>query len=88
VPYLSFQQATELFREYNSAEETPFDLNIQHLEFIILDHIPLSPMEAALMLDVIIPDVLAGARSDGRDVTALRNIRSMLMTCQSSDPST
>ena len=37
-----------------------------------------TPNEAVAMLDVIIPDVSAGGRSDGRDVKALCSIRSML----------
>ncbi len=54
----------------------------ERLERIVLDHIPRSAEEAARMLDVIIPDVQAGGRSDGRDVKALRNIRSMLLSAQ------
>jgi hypothetical protein len=31
-----------------------------------------------MMLDVLIPEVEAGGRSDGRDVSALRNIRNVI----------
>lgn len=52
--------------------------SMERLERLILDHSPTSAAEAASMLDVIIPDVEAGGRSDGRDVRALCSIRTYL----------
>ncbi|MBN9318431.1 MAG: hypothetical protein J0I28_01910 [Caulobacterales bacterium] len=48
------------------------------LERIILQHLPASPSEAVCMLDVVIPDLEAGGRSDGLDVKALCSIRAWL----------
>jgi len=51
---------------------------METLERMILDHEPKCLTEAVSMLDVIIPEVETGGRSDGRDVRALHSIRSFL----------
>lgn len=59
------------------SEETPLDA-IEILERIILDHEPQNINEIPGMLEVLIPDVEAGGRSDGRDVRALWRIHGYL----------
>ncbi|WP_428150814.1 hypothetical protein [Brevundimonas sp.] len=71
------QAATELQLAAASEDDGTYR-TLERLERIILDHKPHTPDEAVAMLDVIIPDVSAGGRSDGRDVKALCSIRSML----------
>jgi hypothetical protein len=74
----NFSQATAEFHLMSETEGEAAYQTLQRLERIILDHTPHTPFEAVAMLDIIIPDVSAGGRSDGRDVKALCSIRSML----------
>jgi hypothetical protein len=60
-----------------SHAETAF-LSLGKLERIILDHRPTSSTEAVAMLDIAIPDIAGGGRTDGRDLKALKSIRDML----------
>jgi hypothetical protein len=55
-------------------------LALERLEHLILDHRPGTSGEAISILDIVIPDMAAGGRSDGRDVSALLNIRTLLTT--------
>ena len=75
---VNFNQASEHYGRIASAADDAAYRQLERLERIILDHTPHTPSEAVSMLDVIIPDVLGGGRSDGRDVKALKSIRSML----------
>lgn len=74
----NFEQAATEFQLAGTREDDATYRTLERLERIILDHTPHTPDEAVTMLDVIIPDVSAGGRSDGRDVRALCSIRSML----------
>ncbi len=74
----NFSEAAAKFPVVMGSEDDSAYRTLERLERIILDHIPHTPKEAVVMLDVIIPDVSAGGRSDGRDVRALSSIRTML----------
>jgi hypothetical protein len=74
----NFSKATiNLVSATSSNDDEAFG-TVLRLERIILDHTPASPGEAVAMLDVIIPELMAGGRSDGRDILALDRIRTML----------
>lgn len=76
----SFSQAIVQFSNLSvPADETGFRA-IETLERVILDHVPKTLGEAAAMLDVIISEVSTGGRVDGRDLKALRSIRTLLGT--------
>lgn len=75
-----FYKAVERFAEANSSEDDGSFEKLERLERLILGHFPNSPAEAVMIMDLIIPNLLAGGRSDGRDVSALINIREMLRT--------
>lgn len=72
-----FQQ---MVTEFNLGADGDYSGSIERLEKLILDHAPTSASEAVSMLDLIIPEVEAGGRSDGRDVRALVSIRTYLGT--------
>lgn len=76
----NFSQATTKLVSAASSEDGDSLGTVLRLERIILDHTPSCPLEAVAMLDVIIPELTAGGRSDGRDVSALTNIRALLST--------
>jgi len=73
----TFSQATARIAETRAFDDSDFSA-VNQLERIILDHRPRTPGEAVAMLDLIIPDISAGGRCDGRDVVALANIRTLL----------
>lgn len=56
----------------------PAPCALDSLERLILDHNPRTSIEAVGMLNVIISDVAAGGRCDGRDVRALQAIQTLL----------
>ena len=72
----SFSQAIAHY-PYVRCDERGY-LALEKLERIILDHCPKTSSEAVAMLNVAIPDISSGGRSDGRDVKALRSIRTLL----------
>jgi len=74
----SFSQAIVQFSNLSASADEAAYRAVEHLERVILDHVPKTLGEAVAMLDVIIADVSAGGRADGRDVKALGNIRSLL----------
>lgn len=74
----SFSQAVVQFSNLTPTADEAAWRAIETLERVILDHVPKTLGEAAAMLDVVIPEVCAGGRADGRDVKALRNIRTLL----------
>ena len=74
----SFSLATTQIQDASSSIDVTGYRTLERLERVILDHQPSSPNEAIAMLDLVIPEVLAGGRSDGRDASALMNIRTML----------
>jgi hypothetical protein len=74
----SFSQAIVQFSNLSTSADEAAYRAVETLERVILDHVPKTLAEAVAMLDVIIPDVSAGGRADGRDVKALRSIRTLL----------
>lgn len=74
----AFSQATIQLPQVSLSEDEAAFNALERLERIILDHVPRSVHEAVAMLDVIIPGLTEGGRSDGLDIEALANIRSML----------
>lgn len=76
----NFSRATINLVSATSSDDDEALGTVLRLERIILDHRPSCPSEAVAMLDVIIPDLQAGGRSDGRDVAAIANIRALLST--------
>jgi hypothetical protein len=74
----NFADAAAKLHLATNGEDDATYRTLERLERIILDHKPHTAGEAVSMLDVIIPDVSSGGRSDGRDVRALCSIRSML----------
>jgi len=71
----TFSQATARIAETRAFDDFSA---VNQLERIILDHRPRTVGEAVAILDLIIPDISAGGRCDGRDVVALANIRTLL----------
>ncbi len=80
MPHLSFAQARVRLQERELAETSRGCRTIEMLERTILGHAPQSVTEAVCMLDVVIPELRAGGRSDGRDIAALGRIRALLAT--------
>lgn len=74
----SFSQAIEQFSNLSVSADDAAYRAVENLERVILDHVPKTLAEAVAMLDVIIPEVSLGGRTDGRDVKALESIRSLL----------
>jgi len=73
----TFSQATARIAEVRALDDNDFPA-VNQLERIILEHRPRTAAEAVAMLDLIIPDLAAGGRCDGRDVVALASIRTLL----------
>ena len=76
----AFSNASRILSQLNTSSDSDLTfLALQRLECIILDHIPQGPSDTVVMLDLIIQEVTAGGRSDGRDVSALFSIRAMMV---------
>ena len=78
----SFSQVVDELRSFGAPTDEDAYQAVEKLEQAILDHCPRSPEEAAAMLEVVIPAVSAGGRSDGRDVEALQRIQTLLAQAQ------
>ena len=74
----SFSQAIVQFSSLNASADEAAYRAVETLERVILDHVPKTLAEAVAMLDLIIPEVATGGRTDERDVKALRSIRDLL----------
>lgn len=78
MPRMTFQSASRLWLELADVSEssTP-DRDEAYLaaEQTILDRRPRDDGEAMLIAEVLAESIAGGERSDGRDVTALRNLQ-------------
>lgn len=75
---MTLKAATERLQR---AETDPQGLpigDVTRLERLILDHDPQSIPEAVAMLNVALPDLVAGGRTDGRDIGAVSRVRDFL----------
>lgn len=70
---MTFSQAFDYLRRYadqRQDEDASLPLMMQ-AEEVILDHRPRDTEEAAIIIGMLIDNLAAGARSDGRDIAAL-----------------
>ena len=73
---MSFESASRLWLDLADAEDPgPGDDAYDRAEQLILEHRPRNDHEAVLIAEVLAESILGGARSDGRDVLAARNLQ-------------
>ncbi len=70
-----------------SARDNEDDAIFEHLERQVLDHMPTTLAEAAIMMELVAENVECGPRSDERDIRALRRISAWFASLEAPAPS-
>ena len=73
MPNMTLDQAWSIWSEAPIPEDEDLAAEREDAEMVILDQLPHTARHAIMMLDV-----LAGSRSDRRDIAALRHLKEFL----------